>query len=121
MENDYFWCFWLTIQNTTTSQARSLFRVIAVLISFPLARCAPPPHLPPFLGEGSTKKRKSPVVSGLAFGHVCIGLGVVSGALGGSRLCYYLFIFDEKKAQSLAVRPRFTRFTCESIFCALLA
>jgi hypothetical protein len=30
----YFWYFWLTIQNTTTSQARSLFHVIAVFISF---------------------------------------------------------------------------------------
>jgi hypothetical protein len=39
-----FWCFWLTIQNTTTSQARSLFRVIAVFISFCLARA-------PLLGE----------------------------------------------------------------------
>jgi len=29
-----FWYFWLTIQNTTTSQARSLFRVAGVCISF---------------------------------------------------------------------------------------
>jgi hypothetical protein len=29
-----FWYFLLTIHNTTTSQARSLFRVIAVFISF---------------------------------------------------------------------------------------
>ena len=29
-----FGYFWLTIQNTKTSQARSLFRVIAVFISF---------------------------------------------------------------------------------------
>jgi hypothetical protein len=29
-----FWYFWLTIQNTTTSQARSLFRVAGVFISF---------------------------------------------------------------------------------------
>jgi hypothetical protein len=35
----YFWYFWLAIQNTTTSQARSLFRAAAVFISFPLARC----------------------------------------------------------------------------------
>ena len=32
--------FWLTIQNTTTSQACSLFRVAGVFISFPLARAA---------------------------------------------------------------------------------
>jgi hypothetical protein len=31
------------------------------------------------------------------------------------------YFFDEKKAKSLAVRPRFTRFTCASTFCALLA
>jgi hypothetical protein len=31
----FFWYFRLTIPNTATSQARSLFRVIAVFISFP--------------------------------------------------------------------------------------
>ena len=35
-----FGYFWLSIQNTTTSQARSLFRVAGVFISFPLARAA---------------------------------------------------------------------------------
>jgi hypothetical protein len=33
-----FWYFWLTIQNTATSQVRNLFSVVAVFISFPLAR-----------------------------------------------------------------------------------
>jgi hypothetical protein len=33
-----FWYFWLAIQNTTTSQARSLFRAMAVFISFCLWR-----------------------------------------------------------------------------------
>ena len=32
-----FWYFWLTIQNTTTSQVRNPLSVIAVFISFPLA------------------------------------------------------------------------------------
>jgi hypothetical protein len=64
---DFFWYFWLTIQNTTTSQARSLFRVAGVFISFcpwrallllwqlrifaaAAARRHPTP--PPFLGGG---------------------------------------------------------------------
>jgi hypothetical protein len=65
---------------------RNLFYLLAVFISFPLARaaaavaatdfcccccCAPPPPPAPFiLGEGSTKKKKSPVAP---FGHVCVG------------------------------------------------
>jgi hypothetical protein len=28
----------------------------------------------------------------LAFGHVCVGVGVVSGSLGASRLCYVFFL-----------------------------
>jgi hypothetical protein len=36
--HDGFWNFWLTIQNTTTSQVRNLFSSITVFISFPLTR-----------------------------------------------------------------------------------
>jgi hypothetical protein len=44
--------------------------------------CAPPPRPAPplFLGGGKYQK-KSPVASGLAFGHVCVGVGVL-GVLG---------------------------------------
>jgi hypothetical protein len=35
-----FWYFWLTIHNTTTSQAHSLFHVAGVFTSFPLERAA---------------------------------------------------------------------------------
>jgi hypothetical protein len=38
-----FWYFWLTIQNTTTSQARSLFRVAGEFISFPWRAVAESP------------------------------------------------------------------------------
>ena len=79
---NYLSTFELTIQNTTIPQVRNLFSVIAVFISFPLARCcAPPPHpAPPFLRGGSTKKI-SPVASALALGHVCVGVCVV-GVVG---------------------------------------
>jgi hypothetical protein len=40
-----------------------------------LLRAPPPRPAPPFWGEGSTKKRKSPVASALALGHVCVGVG----------------------------------------------
>jgi hypothetical protein len=68
----YFWYFWLTIQNTANRQMRNLFYLLAVFISFPLARAAaavaaadlccccsaPPPHPTPlFGGEGSIKKK----------------------------------------------------------------
>ena len=36
----YFWYFWLTSQNTTTSQVRNLFSVIAVFVSFSPWRAA---------------------------------------------------------------------------------
>jgi hypothetical protein len=42
---------------------------------------APTPPRPPFGGEGSTKKIKSPVASGMAFGNVCVGVGVVEVVL----------------------------------------
>jgi hypothetical protein len=63
--------FWLTIQNTTNRHVSNAFDLIAVFISFPLARaaavvaaadfccccCAPRPHPAPLLlGEGSIKK-----------------------------------------------------------------
>jgi hypothetical protein len=60
--------FWLTIQNTTNRHVSNAFDLLAVFISFPLARaaavvaaadfcccCAPRPHPAPLLlGEGST-------------------------------------------------------------------
>jgi hypothetical protein len=36
------------------------------------AAARPHPTTPPFFGEGSTKKRKSPVASGMPFGHVSV-------------------------------------------------
>jgi hypothetical protein len=69
----FFWYFWLAIQNTANRQMRDLFYLLAVFISFPLARAAaavaaadfsaaaarPDPTPPPFVwGEGSTKKNK---------------------------------------------------------------
>ena len=70
-ENVLLSTFELTIQNTTIPQVRNLFSVIAVFISFPLARCcAPHPTPPPFFGEGKvpkkTKKKK------------IVGVGVVA-------------------------------------------
>jgi hypothetical protein len=38
---------------------------------------APTPPRPLFWGEGSIFQKKSPVASGMAFGHVCVGLSVV--------------------------------------------
>ena len=72
--NGSFWYFWLTIHNTTISQAHSLFGVAGVFISFCPWRasvaaaaavdffcccCARPlPIPPPFLeGEGTKKKK----------------------------------------------------------------
>jgi hypothetical protein len=34
----FFWYFWLTIQNKADRQVRNLFCLLAVFISFPLAR-----------------------------------------------------------------------------------
>jgi hypothetical protein len=71
---------------------RNLFYLLAVFISFFLARavaavaaadfcccfCAPPPHPASFFGgKEVSKKRKSPVASGKALGHVFDGVGVV--------------------------------------------
>jgi hypothetical protein len=38
---------------------------------------APTPPRPLYLGGGRYQKRKSPVASGMAFGHVCVGVGEV--------------------------------------------
>ena len=61
-----FWCFWLTIQNTTNRHVSNAFGLLAVFISFPLVRaaaavavaadfccccCAPTPPRPPFWGR----------------------------------------------------------------------
>jgi hypothetical protein len=93
--------FWLTIHNTANWHVSNAFDLLSVFISFPLARCcccgscgflllllllllllrAPTRPRPPFLGEGSTKKRKSPVASELVLGHVCVGVGVVEVVL----------------------------------------
>jgi hypothetical protein len=94
---DSFGYFWLTIQNKANQNVSNAFDLLSVFISFPLARCcccccgscgflllrlrAPTPPRPPFLGEGSTKKEKSPVASGMAFGHFGIGVGVVKVAV----------------------------------------
>jgi hypothetical protein len=51
------WYFWLTIQNTANRQVRNKFCLLAVFISFSLARCAPPPHSAPFYGEGKVPKK----------------------------------------------------------------
>ena len=95
-ELNYFWYFWLTIQNTANRHVSSAFDLLAVFISFLLARaaaaavaaadfccccCAPPPHPTPLLGGGKYQKRKSPVASGMAFGHVRVGVGVVEVAV----------------------------------------
>jgi hypothetical protein len=91
-----FWYFCLTIQNTAIRQVRNLFCLLAVFISLPLARataavaaayfccscCAPPPHPAPlFGGREVSKKRKSPVASGMAFGLVFVGVGVLEIAV----------------------------------------
>jgi hypothetical protein len=60
----YFMYFWLTIQNTANRQVRNLFCLLAVFISFPLARCAPPPHPAPLFFWGG-KYQKTPVASGV--------------------------------------------------------
>ena len=48
-----------------------------IYLVYPSALRAPTPPRPLLWGGGSTKKRKSPVASGMAFGHVCVGVGVV--------------------------------------------
>jgi hypothetical protein len=98
--------FWLTIQNKTNRHVSNAFGLLAVFISFPLVRagarwcalvragarsCAPPtPLRPPFWGEGSTKKRKLPVASALALGHVRVGVGEVGVACNSVLRCRML-------------------------------
>ena len=78
-----------------STSAKPIFSLLAAFISFPLARAAaavaaadfsaaaarPDPTPPLFWGEGSTKKTKSPVASGVAFGHFGVGMGVVKVAV----------------------------------------
>jgi hypothetical protein len=94
----FFFFFFLTIQNITNRHVNNAFDLIAVFISFPLARAAaavccgscgflllllraPTPPRPPLLGEGSAKKKKSPVASEMALVHVCFIVGVVEVAV----------------------------------------
>jgi hypothetical protein len=91
LASQYFWYFWLTIQNTADRQVRNLFFLLAAFISFPLARaaaalaapdfccccCAPPPHPAFFLGGGKYQKTKSPVASALAVENFCVAVGEV--------------------------------------------
>jgi hypothetical protein len=54
-----FWYFWLTIQNITNRHVRNAFGLIAVFISFSLARCCALPPTPlPFFGGGKVLKQK---------------------------------------------------------------
>ena len=120
-----FWYFSLTIQNTKTSQARSLFRVAGVFILFcpwrallllwqlrifAAAAARPDTTPPPFFREGSTKKNKiacSVGVGGWACwrvrrrdgGGVCYKLAAMCGSV---QLCE----LSLKGTQSLADRPR---------------
>jgi hypothetical protein len=88
------------IQNTTNRYVSNAFDLIAVFISFPLARaaavvaaadfcccgCASPPHPAPlFGGREVPKKTKSPVASALAVGHVCVCVGVMEVAVRWAR------------------------------------
>ena len=68
-----FGYFWLTIQNTANRQMRNLFYLLAVFISFPLARAAaavaaadfsaaaarPDPTPPPFFGGREVPKKNA--------------------------------------------------------------
>jgi hypothetical protein len=65
---------------------------VAEFISFPLARAAvfllllllqgaPTPPRLLYFGGGKYQKRKSPVESGMTFGHVGVGVGVVEVAV----------------------------------------
>jgi hypothetical protein len=83
---EYFWYFWLTIQNTKTSQAHSLFRVAGVFISFPLVRAAarpPTPPRPPFLG-GKYQKKIACSVGGWRLGKILSAWAWSRGWSGGS-------------------------------------
>jgi hypothetical protein len=69
----YFWYFLLTIQNTANRQVRNQFSLLAVFISFPLARCAPPPHPALLLGgRESTKKAKNKENRGRGLDGGCV-------------------------------------------------
>jgi hypothetical protein len=91
-----FWYFWLTIQNTANRHVSNAFDLLGVLFRFPwsallllrqlqifaAAAARPHPTPPPFFGGRKVpKKSKSPVATGLAFGHVCVGVGVLEVAV----------------------------------------
>ena len=81
--------------------------------------CAPRPHPAPFCwGREVPKKRKSPVASGMAFGHFGVGVGVVKVAVWCKH--YMSEILVERKPYFMAVRPRSAYFQA-STFGALLA
>ena len=74
--NAFLWYFWLTIQNTANRHVGNAFDLLGVFISFPLARCAPPPHPAPlFWGRESTKKAKKMKIVGV--GEVVVSWGRV--------------------------------------------
>jgi hypothetical protein len=62
----YFWYLWLTTQIRANRQVRNQFCLLTVFISFPLARCAPPPHPAPFFGgEGKYQKSQKKKIVGV--------------------------------------------------------
>jgi hypothetical protein len=89
----FFWYFWLLVNDSEYSKStdtKSILSPGCIYLVSPGARCfcccascgfmllllrAPTPPRPPF--GGKYQKRKSPVASGMAFGHVCVGVGVV--------------------------------------------
>jgi hypothetical protein len=119
--------FWLTIQNTASRQMRNLFYLVAVFISFPLARAAaaaavtadfrccccwtPPPHPAPFiLEEGSSQKNKIACSVGDGV-WTCLcrrGRGAGRGAVKAS----YERGVSKIETESMAVRPRTAWFLC---------
>jgi hypothetical protein len=68
----FFWYFWLTIQKTAASQVRNLFSVVAVFISFPLARAQKQEKRTVFLSSALTPKAQSLAVRpGVTLFHLC--------------------------------------------------
>ena len=65
--------------------AKPVFRsLLAVFISFPLARCAPHPTPPPLFGEGKYQKKQKKKIVGVGEVAVALcfagGLGVLMGS-----------------------------------------
>jgi len=94
--------FWLLLvlwvndsEYSRSTGAKPILSLCCIYLVSPGARCcccgsceflllllrAPTPPRPLLLGEGSAKKIKSPVASGMAFGHFCVGVGVVKVAV----------------------------------------